>query len=57
MTRNTICDVPGLSVGQAADALIATGVTAILFDTPCIASISVGGGAPGLRDKIGRAHV
>ena len=25
-------------------------MTAILFDTPCIASISVGGGAPGLRD-------
>jgi L-aminopeptidase/D-esterase-like protein len=50
LTHNTICDVPGLSVGQAEDALIASGVTAILFDTPCVASISVGGGAPGLRD-------
>ena len=50
MTRNTICDVPGLSVGQAEDPRIATGVTAILFETPCVASISVGGGAPGLRD-------
>ncbi|MDR3463497.1 MAG: P1 family peptidase [Beijerinckiaceae bacterium] len=50
MTRDTICDVPGLSVGQADDQHIATGVTAILFETPCVASISVGGGAPGLRD-------
>ena len=48
--RNTICDVPGLTVGQAEDARIASGVTAILFDTPCVASISVGGGAPGVRD-------
>lgn len=50
MSRNAITDVEGLSVGCAEDARIATGVTAVIFDEPCIASISLGGGAPGLRD-------
>lgn len=50
MSRNTITDVPGLLVGQAEDRRIASGVTAVIFDAPCIASVSVGGGAPGLRD-------
>ena len=48
--RNSITDVAGLLVGCAEDARIASGVTVVLFDEPCVASISVGGGAPGLRD-------
>jgi D-aminopeptidase len=37
-------------VGQADDRAIASGVTAVLFDAPCVASVWVGGGAPGSRD-------
>ena len=50
MTRNTITDVAGLCVGHAQDLRIGSGVTAIIFDEPCVASVSVSGGAPGLRD-------
>ncbi|WP_246725440.1 P1 family peptidase [Beijerinckia sp. L45] len=50
MSRNTITDVPGLRVGQAEDPRIGSGVTAVVFDAPCVASVSVVGGAPGLRD-------
>ena len=50
MSRNTITDVAGLSVGQAEDRCIATGVSVVIFDEPCVASIAVGGGAPGLRE-------
>ena len=50
MTRNSITDVPGLRVGHAEDRRIASGVTAVLFDQPCIASCAIGGGAPGERD-------
>jgi D-aminopeptidase len=48
--RNLVTDVPGLLVGNAQDETIATGVTAMLFDAPAVASVSVSGGAPGLRD-------
>ncbi|MCX8256331.1 putative enzyme [Beijerinckiaceae bacterium RH AL1] len=50
MTRNAITDVPGLKVGHAEDKRIASGVTAVVFDRPCIASVAIGGGAPGERD-------
>ena len=50
MNRNLLTDVPGLKVGNAADATLASGVTAILFDEPAIASADVRGGAPGTRD-------
>ncbi len=50
MRRNAITDVAGVSVGQAEDRRIASGVTAVIFDQACIASIAIGGGAPGLRD-------
>ncbi len=50
MSRNAITDVAGLRVGHAHDATIASGVTALLFDEPCVASVAIGGGAPGLRD-------
>lgn len=48
--RNLITDVRGLMVGNSEDSQIATGVTALLFDAPAVASVSVSGGAPGLRD-------
>ena len=50
MIRNAITDVAGVSVGQAEDRGIASGVTAVIFDAPAMASIAIGGGAPGLRD-------
>lgn len=50
MSRNTITDVTGLRVGHAEDTRIGSGVTTVIFDAPCIASVSVAGGAPGLRD-------
>jgi D-aminopeptidase len=48
--RNLLTDVAGVSVGHADDPLLASGVTAVVFDAPAIASISVLGGAPGGRD-------
>mgnify|MGYP001765463902 CR=1 FL=1 len=48
--RNLITDVRGLRVGHAADAALASGVTAIVFDRPATASVSIRGGAPGGRD-------
>lgn len=50
MLRNLITDVPGLKVGNADDAALASGVTAVLFDEPAIASFAIHGGAPGTRD-------
>lgn len=50
MTRNLVTDVAGVKVGQAHDERIASGVTAVIFDAPAVASISIGGGAPGGRD-------
>ncbi len=41
---------PGCSVGNAEDAKLASGVTAIVFDEPAVASADVRGGAPGTRD-------
>jgi D-aminopeptidase len=48
--RNLITDVRGLKVGHADDANLASGVTAILFDEPAVASADVRGGAPGTRE-------
>ena len=50
MNRNLLTDVPGLKVGNAADAALASGVTAIVFDQPAVASGDVRGGAPGTRE-------
>lgn len=65
--HNLITDVAGVRVGHAHDHKLASGVTAILFDKPAVASIDVRGGGPGIRDgallepvntvEIGRAHV
>ena len=48
--RNLITDVAGLRVGNADDARLASGVTAIVFDEPAVASVDVRGGAPGTRE-------
>ncbi|MET0676747.1 MAG: P1 family peptidase [Bradyrhizobium sp.] len=48
--RNLLTDIPGVSVGHADDAALASGVTAILFDSPVVASVDVRGGGPGTRE-------
>lgn len=48
--RNLLTDVEGVTVGHATDLELGSGVTAIVFDEPAIASGSVLGGAPGGRD-------
>ena len=50
LAKNLITDVAGVTIGHADDPRAATGVTAILFDAPSVASIASLGGAPGLRD-------
>lgn len=47
---NLLTDIEGVSVGNATDLALGSGVTAIVFDEPAIASGSVLGGAPGGRD-------
>jgi L-aminopeptidase/D-esterase-like protein len=48
--RNLITDVPGVLVGNAHEARLASGVTAALLDGPCTVSSIVPGGSPGSRD-------
>ena len=48
--RNLITDIPGLRVGHAADTKLGSGVTAIVFDAPVVASVDVRGGGPGTRE-------
>jgi D-aminopeptidase len=48
--RNLLTDVPGVRVGHADDARLASGVTAIVFDEPVVASVDVRGGGPGSRE-------
>ena len=47
---NLITDIEGVAVGHATDLTLGSGVTAIIFDAPAVASGSVLGGAPGGRD-------
>lgn len=42
--------IAGLTIGHAEDIRAASGVTALLFEKPAVASISILGGAPGGRD-------
>src|SRR5262245_34017865 len=48
--RNLITDVAGVRVGNADDARLASGVTAIVLEAPAVASIDVRGGGPGTRE-------
>ncbi len=47
---NLLTDIPGLRVGNAHDARAISGVTAVIFDRPNVASGVTRGGAPGSRD-------
>lgn len=47
---NLITDIDGVRVGQAGDARLGSGVTAIVFDAPVVASIDLRGGGPGTRE-------
>ena len=48
--RNLITDVPGLLVGEAEDARVATGVTVVLCEQPAVCAVEVRGGGPGTRE-------
>ncbi len=48
--RNLITDVAGLSVGNAADDRVKTGVTVLTAAAPFSAAVHVMGGAPGTRE-------
>ncbi|MEH3120266.1 MAG: P1 family peptidase [Methylorubrum populi] len=51
MTRlNRITDISGIRVGHAEDARVASGVTALLFETPFVCAVDVRGGGPGTRE-------
>src|SRR5437879_2823168 len=47
---NLLTDIAGVAVGHADDAALASGVTAIIFDKPAVASVDVRGGGPGTRE-------
>lgn len=50
MPHNSLVDIPGVTVGNVDDPALGSGVTAVIFDRPAVASVSVLGGAPGGRD-------
>ncbi|MCM2400679.1 P1 family peptidase [Rhizobium sp. S153] len=47
---NLLTDIDGISVGHTTDLALGSGVTAIVFDEPVVASGTVLGGAPGGRE-------
>ncbi len=48
--KNRLTDIAGVRVGHAEDAALASGVTAVIFDSPAVAAIDVRGGGPGTRE-------
>ncbi|GAB6845186.1 L-aminopeptidase/D-esterase-like protein [Methylorubrum rhodinum] len=51
MTRlNRITDISGIRVGHAEDERVASGVTALVFDSPFVTAVDVRGGGPGTRE-------
>jgi D-aminopeptidase len=48
--RNLITDVGGVRVGHAEDARLGSGVTAVVFEEPAVASADLRGGGPGTRE-------
>jgi len=48
--KNLLTDISGVGVGHADDSALASGVTAVVFDTPAVAAIDVRGGGPGTRE-------
>ena len=49
---NTICDVPGIRVGNAEDPALVTGVTVVLPERPAVAAVDHRGGGIGARDTV-----
>src|SRR5260370_480784 len=49
--KNLLTDIAGVRVGHADDAALASGVTAVIFDKPAVASSDVRGGGPGTREE------
>ncbi len=48
--KNSITDVAGLTVGNATDHILRSGVTVVLCEEPATAAVQVLGGAPGTRE-------
>jgi L-aminopeptidase/D-esterase-like protein len=48
--KNLLTDISGVRVGHADDAALASGATAVIFDSPVVAAIDVRGGGPGTRE-------
>lgn len=48
--KNLLTDIAGVRVGHADDRALASGVTAVIFDTPAVAAIDIRGGGPGIRE-------
>jgi L-aminopeptidase/D-esterase-like protein len=48
--KNLLTDIAGVRVGHADQAALASGVTAVIFDKPAVASMDVRGGGPGTRE-------
>lgn len=48
--NNLLTDIAGVRVGHVDDRDLASGVTAIIFDEPAVASMDARGGGPGTRD-------
>jgi L-aminopeptidase/D-esterase-like protein len=49
--KNLLTDITGVRVGHAHDMALASGVTAVIFDSPAVAAIDVRGGGPGTREE------
>src|ERR1700758_2413668 len=48
--KNLLTEIAGVRVGHADDIGAASGVTAVIFDSPAVAAIDVRGGGPGTRE-------
>jgi len=48
--QNLITDIAGVRVGNAQDERLGSGVTAIVFDEPVVASVDIRGGGPATRE-------
>lgn len=49
-SSNLITDVAGLSVGNACDLRVMSGVTVVLCERPAVAAVDIRGGGPGTRE-------
>jgi L-aminopeptidase/D-esterase-like protein len=48
--KHLLTDITGVRVGHVDDAALASGVTAVIFDSPVVAAIDIRGGGPGIRE-------